>query len=264
MSRKRLLSFVSLALILTLVFATLPALRVNAEDSDFPVTVELNGVIQSISDTQLALTDGTLIKINDVTKDIAPGLKAGVAVTVTAEMDDEQFVATSIQVSQGDSVTSGSPSDDGKGDDNGKNANSDDDKGKGKGKGKNTNSDDNGKGKGKGKDNQQNDKDTGKSNADKAKAQCLSRTDHPVATQLATSLGISYTEIMKWHCDGIGFGEIARAYLIAKNSKLSIDQIFALRKSHKGWGQIIKAAGLNAKDISSLGKLKGNKTSEND
>jgi hypothetical protein len=265
MSPKHPRLLISLFFILALLFASMPVTPANAEGDDFSVTVELTGVIQSISSTQLVFTNGTTVKINRGTKNIATGLKSGMSVIVVAEMDDDQFVAKSIQITASSAATSASASDD--------------DKGKGKGKasgnrngnGNNAQNGDNdhkgGKGKGQSKDNgkanKANDRDTGKSKADKAKAECLSRTNHPVAKQLAVSLGVSYTEIMKWHCEGMGFGEIARAYVIAKNGKLTVDQIFAMRKDHKGWGQIIKAAGLKAKDIGGLGKLKGNGNKNN-
>jgi hypothetical protein len=257
MSRKTPLVLISLFLVLTLLVSGISMTPASAQDDDFPVSVELSGVIQSISSTQLVFTNGTTVKINRGTKDIAPGLKSGMAVTVVAEMDDEQFVAKSIQVAASSAVTTTTTSDDGKGKGKGQAA----DKGKGKGNSAQDDDKDNQRGNGKGQNKDKGkdkDKDTGKNKADKAKAECLSRTNHPVATQLATSLGVSYTEIMKWHCEGNGFGEIARAYVIAKSGKLTVDQIFAMRKDHKGWGQIIKAAGLKAKDIGGLGKLKGN------
>jgi hypothetical protein len=259
MSRKNPLIFISLSIVAALVFASVHVNPVKAQDDAFPVTVELTGVIQSMTSTQLVLADNTPIKIVPAT-DLASGLSAGAKVVVVAEFDDEQYVAQSVQIAVGSSSTSTLPSDDDKGNNS---------KGKGKNGKSNGNSDDeqdgkgkNGKGNGKGNNGKGDDKD--KDKADKNKATCLARTDHPVATRLADTFEVSYTEIMKWHCDGIGFGEIARAYLIAKHSKLTVDQIFTLRKKHMGWGQIIKASGLKAKDIAGLRKLMGKKANKTD
>jgi hypothetical protein len=273
MSRKNPLIFISLSIVAALVFASVHVNPVKAQDDAFPVTVELTGVIQSMTSTQLVLADNTPIKIVPAT-DLASGLSAGAKVVVVAEFDDEQYVAQSVQIAVGSSSTSTLPSDDDKGNNgkgkgkNGKsNGNSDDEqdgkgknsKGNAKGNNGKGNSDDQGS---KGNNGKGNDKD--KDKADKNKAACLARTDHPVATRLADTFEVSYTEIMKWHCDGIGFGEIARAYLIARHSKLTVDQIFTLRKKHMGWGQIIKASGLKAKDIAGLGKLMGKKANKTD
>jgi hypothetical protein len=78
------------------------------------------------------------------------------------------------------------------------------------------------------------------------------RPNHPVALQLAQSFGVSYDEIIGWHCRGFGFGEIARAYLLAEQTVESPDMYFALKESGMGWGQIVRDAGISGSEHSSL------------
>ena len=47
---------------------------------------------------------------------------------------------------------------------------------------------------------------------------------HPVATRLADAFGVSYDEIMGWHCKGYGFGNIAKAYLLAQKTGLALPE----------------------------------------
>lgn len=102
-------------------------------------------------------------------------------------------------------------------------------------------------------------------------ATCDSGNTQPVAERLATAFGVSYAEIMGWHCEGFGFGEIARAYLLAqKGNKLTVTQIFALRSGGEGWGNIIKGSGISPSELApgqvirGKGKGKGNDNNEND
>src|SRR5690606_16994988 len=45
------------------------------------------------------------------------------------------------------------------------------------------------------------------------------RPGHPVATALAAEFELDYDVVMGWHCDGFGFGEIARALLLAEQTE---------------------------------------------
>jgi len=292
-------------------------------DADISVTVEFTGTIQSLTSDSLTLSDGNTFKITPHTKLPGNTLTVGMTITVSAEVDDEDFVADSITVGAPASDTSvGTPSPSGEG--NGANGtNNNVQGGKGKGKGNNSNDDSqdqgnsqggkgkgkgngngnsrgnsgngNGKGKGKGEnltataevedegtaeateaadngdngdhgkgdkgakggeDQGQNDK--GKGPKGTLSADCLANDKQPVATQLAQLFGVSYSEIMKWHCQGYGFCEIARAYLLAqKGGKLTVQQIFSQRDSGQGWAQIAQAAGVSVNDLQSLGRLKG-------
>src|SRR5207248_9775588 len=87
------------------------------------------------------------------------------------------------------------------------------------------------------------------------------KSDNPVAVRLASAFGVPTSEIMGWHCQGFGFGEIAKAYLLAKSGKMSVADIFALKKGGKGWGNIIKDAGVNHSSLSMGRLLKASKLS---
>lgn len=64
---------------------------------------------------------------------------------------------------------------------------------------------------------------------------------HPRGLSLAARWGVSYNEIMRWFCQGYGFGEIDLAYELAQQSGLPVEEVFAMRASGMGWGNIKKA-----------------------
>jgi hypothetical protein len=285
----------------------------NTTDSDFPVSLEINGTIQTLTATHLVLADSTTFAITKKTQ-IGSGLKSGALVAVVAEFDSDAFVAksiTAISASDGSTDNNNAANDPGNGNGNGNgqgnniqgNTNPGDDNGqgnnkggKGKGKGNNNQDEDDpgnnkggkGKGKGQGNSNQGDDdqgnnkggKGKGQSNAqgnkggkdntqDKKFTQCMNNPNvNPVATKLAEALGKSYSEIMTWHCKGNGFGSIARAYVVAgKVPSLSVEMLLNKHKGGKNWVGLVKEAGLDVKDITSLGQLtngKGKKDKGND
>jgi hypothetical protein len=64
---------------------------------------------------------------------------------------------------------------------------------------------------------------------------------HPVGTALAEGLGVEYSDIMGWADAQIGFGEIARAYLIAIEAGIPVEEVLAQRiDGGAGWGEIMK------------------------
>lgn len=71
--------------------------------------------------------------------------------------------------------------------------------------------------------------------------QCTGVNPHPVGMRLAQRFGVPYAEIMKWFCQGYGFGEIDLAYDLAHASGKPVEEIFAMRASGMGWGEIRKA-----------------------
>ena len=95
-------------------------------------------------------------------------------------------------------------------------------------------------------------------------ANCGQSGSSSIAASLAKSFNVAESEITGWFCKGYGYGEIARAYLLAqKGGKLTPDQIFGLRAGGAGWGPIIKASGVSPKDLApgaeiSAGKGRGN------
>ncbi|MGQ9851458.1 MAG: thrombospondin type 3 repeat-containing protein [Aggregatilineaceae bacterium] len=67
------------------------------------------------------------------------------------------------------------------------------------------------------------------------------RPNHPVAEALAASFEVDYDTIMGWHCDGYGFGEIARALLLAEyDGTVTAQELLDLFASGLGWGEIKK------------------------
>lgn len=68
----------------------------------------------------------------------------------------------------------------------------------------------------------------------------------PEGARLALRHNVPYAEIMSWFCQGYGFGEIDLAYDLSKSSHKPVTEIFDIRKSGQGWGQIkklVEAAG---------------------
>ena len=71
----------------------------------------------------------------------------------------------------------------------------------------------------------------------------------PVGQRLADDFGVSYDEIMGWFCQGFGFGEIARAYLMADSSGGPASTYFEQRQAGLGWGEIVKEAGVHPSSL---------------
>jgi hypothetical protein len=67
---------------------------------------------------------------------------------------------------------------------------------------------------------------------------CTGANPHPEGQRLAQQYGVTYEEIMGWFCQGFGFGEISLAYDLSLETGLPVSDIFAMRRSGLGWGQI--------------------------
>jgi hypothetical protein len=75
---------------------------------------------------------------------------------------------------------------------------------------------------------------------------------HPVAEAIATYFEVPVEDVIALHQDGLGFGEIARAYFLAlelsadgdASNDLTAQQILALHQGGLGWGQIVAQLGL--------------------
>ena len=70
---------------------------------------------------------------------------------------------------------------------------------------------------------------------------------HPVALALSMFFNISYTEVISLQESGIGFGVIARAFIMAKelSGTLTAEEIIALHQAGMGWGQFMKEYGIH-------------------
>jgi len=74
------------------------------------------------------------------------------------------------------------------------------------------------------------------------RAGCQNDTwQHPEGLRLASRWGVSYNEIMSWFCQGYGFGEIDLAYELAGQSGKPVAEVFSMRASGMGWGNIKQA-----------------------
>lgn len=70
-------------------------------------------------------------------------------------------------------------------------------------------------------------------------SRCDARTQQqPEALRLAQRYNVSYDEIIGWFCKGFGFGEIDLAYGLSQSGGMPVSEIFAMRSSGLGWGQI--------------------------
>ncbi|MCC7447350.1 MAG: hypothetical protein IT324_08045 [Anaerolineae bacterium] len=205
--------------------ATTPAHAQNPT-GDFPLTVEMTGVIQSMTPNQIVLTDGTPIFLSP--SSIIPAtLQIGQTIIVSAQIENNQLIANIISIIVATPtpivlspipftptavviVITATPT------------------------------------------------------AIPPTAQhpapavtvtpttaCNDNSGRPVATRLAAAFQVSVDEINGWHCQGFGFGEIARAYMLAGLSgqngqpAVTVNEIFAARKAGQGWGNIVKAVGVD-------------------
>ncbi len=71
--------------------------------------------------------------------------------------------------------------------------------------------------------------------------QCTGADQQPTGMKLAQRYGVPYEEIMGWFCQHYGFGEIDLAYSLSQQYKKPVGDIFAMRASGLGWGEIKKA-----------------------
>jgi hypothetical protein len=69
---------------------------------------------------------------------------------------------------------------------------------------------------------------------------CTGANPHPEGQTLAARYNVPYEEIMGWFCQGFGFGEIDLAYSLSIQTGTPVDQIFAMKQSGLGWGEIKK------------------------
>jgi len=69
---------------------------------------------------------------------------------------------------------------------------------------------------------------------------CTGADPHPTGQKLAKRYGVSYDEIMGWFCQGFGFGEIDLAYSLSRKTGKPVSEIFEMKSSGSGWGEIKK------------------------
>lgn len=69
---------------------------------------------------------------------------------------------------------------------------------------------------------------------------CTGAEPQPTGMRLAAEFGVPYEEIMGWFCQNFGFGEIKSAYEMSRASGVPVEDIFTMRRSGMGWGNIKK------------------------
>ena len=72
---------------------------------------------------------------------------------------------------------------------------------------------------------------------------------HPVANALAANFGVDVATILGWHCNGFGFGEIARALKLAELTGTGAQSYLDARDAGEGWGNIVKEAGVSPSEL---------------
>ena len=73
--------------------------------------------------------------------------------------------------------------------------------------------------------------------------------DNQVASAIASHFGVSVDAVTGVHQQGLGYGEIARAYALAQMSGKSVSDLLAWRASGQGWGEIAKQLGVSVGQI---------------
>ena len=67
---------------------------------------------------------------------------------------------------------------------------------------------------------------------------CVGADPQPKAQKLADKYGVEYDEIMGLFCQHYGFGEIDQAYSLSEETGTPVEDIFGMRESGMGWGEI--------------------------
>lgn len=73
--------------------------------------------------------------------------------------------------------------------------------------------------------------------------------NHPVAQRIAEAFNVTYDEVIAFHCEGFGFGEITRAYLIAQETGTTADDVLDRRRAGEGWGHIMRDSNIHPSDL---------------
>ncbi len=68
---------------------------------------------------------------------------------------------------------------------------------------------------------------------------------HPVAEKIAVKFEVDYSEITDLHTEGIGFGVISRAYFLAGELGLTVNDIVEMKQSGMGWRQFMHEFGVH-------------------
>ncbi len=64
------------------------------------------------------------------------------------------------------------------------------------------------------------------------------QADQKVAQAIADEYEVDVKDIIALHQEGLGYGEIAKAYALAEITGKSVEDILAMKKEERGWGEI--------------------------
>ncbi|MFW5748948.1 MAG: hypothetical protein ACOCYT_04970 [Chloroflexota bacterium] len=68
---------------------------------------------------------------------------------------------------------------------------------------------------------------------------------HPIAVQVADEFDVNVEYVVELHCEGYGFGNIIRAFLLTEeNEELDVEALLA-QAEEGGWGAILRESGLH-------------------
>lgn len=75
--------------------------------------------------------------------------------------------------------------------------------------------------------------------------------NHPVAARLAEEFGLSTEEVVAMHCAGNGYGNIARALLLAEASEAedTAQDFLDRHQQGEGWGHIVRESGVHPSQL---------------
>ncbi len=230
MSRKNLLLTIAALLMISLSAISLQSAPVWAQSpttpapktGGFSLKLKIVGVVHTLTATQLTLADGTVIELKGLK--LPANVTVGKTVTIFAEVDDNQFVAKRIAL--GGTVTSpaATPA-----------ATS-------------------------AATAEPTEEATGEPTEEAPvaathEADCAEPEAQATAARLSAAFNMPTSEILSLHCQGVGFGDIAKANLVARMSAqsgktpLTVAQILDMLRAGKSWADIFQAAGINPKDL---------------
>jgi hypothetical protein len=75
--------------------------------------------------------------------------------------------------------------------------------------------------------------------------------NHPVAARLSQEFGVSQEEIVAMHCAGNGYGNIARALLLARAAGEGVTawEYLERHQNGEGWGHIMRESGMHPSEL---------------
>ncbi|MCA9904889.1 MAG: hypothetical protein KC547_13625 [Anaerolineae bacterium] len=88
--------------------------------------------------------------------------------------------------------------------------------------------------------------------------------DHPLALRIGDAFEVDPADVMAMHCDGNGFGNIVRAYLLAEAGEdgMTAEDFLALHHGGMGWGNIVRESEVDPSDLAP-GQIRNRNQEEN-